>query len=521
MTQPTPPQIPQAGTVLLDRYRVERQLGQGGMGVVLAVHHIDLDKLFALKLLLPHALEYPDAKERFLREARAAARLTSEHVTRVTDVGTFKRTGLPYMVMEHLEGRDLQAVLDDKQNLSCNEAALYVHQACQAVAEAHTQNIVHRDLKPANLFVTRRADNTPCIKVLDFGISKMLDPANRVGNGLTKTGVLMGSPNYMSPEQMMDHRAVDKRSDIWALGIILYECVTGRVPFHGEALTEIAVRVCQMPVIPPSLVRPGIPLEFDTVVLRCLEKDPNRRYGTVQELIAALLPFTTGTIGETPVDPSVLAHVKRPDVSDEAATLVAKHSNAPPSRGLEDDLGEDSKTTIPIGKGERRSGRPDGTADLPQLTGGAWGNTSRLESSRSDRKNRLVVVSALGALVLLGAAGIAFWNMATTNEPDVPLSGASAASTQTTAPENAAKPTLSSAPSAGHRTTPVVEPNAALPTTADPPVVGETRPTPTSHKATSRPIAPAPAPRPVQREKPLPTSQPTATNPGTFKPFDE
>lgn len=280
----------QVGQTLLGKYRVERVLGQGGMGVVVAARHTQLNELFAIKMMLPAAFAHPDALVRFLREAQACARLKGEHVARVHDVGSLEN-GAPYMLMEHLTGEDLSHVLQVRGALSIEEAALYVYQACEAIAEAHATGIIHRDLKPSNLFLTHRPNGTPCVKVLDFGISKDLDPANRVGSNLTKTGVCMGSPVYMSPEQMANAKATDARSDIWSLGVILYELVTNSVPFDAELMTELVTKVLTEQARPPSQTRPGIAPSFEGVVMRCLDKQPKNRYQSVHELMAALRPF--------------------------------------------------------------------------------------------------------------------------------------------------------------------------------------------------------------------------------------
>lgn len=281
----------QPGTIILEKYRVERMLGRGGMGIVLAARHVHLDELFAVKTMLPEGLQSSEAVERFLREARASARLKGEHVVRVHDVGNLEN-GTPYMLMEYLEGEDLGALVERKGALPVEEAVGYVHQACEAVIEAHGLGIVHRDLKPSNLFLTRRPNGSPCIKVLDFGISKEIDPEKK-GMKLTKTGQFLGSPMYMSPEQMTDVKNTDVRSDIWSLGVILYELTTGQAPFLAETVPSVVTKVLLSHPPAPGKVRPDLPAALDTVIMRCLEKQPERRYPSVLELLAALEPFVT------------------------------------------------------------------------------------------------------------------------------------------------------------------------------------------------------------------------------------
>ncbi len=281
----------QVGDLLAGKYRVERILGVGGMGIVVAARHVDLRELRAIKLMLADFAAHPDAVERFLREARAAVRLKSEHVAKVHDVGRLE-SGAPYMVMEHLEGCDLQQLLRSQGPLPLWAAVTYVLQACEAIGEAHAAGIVHRDIKPANLFLTRSADGSPSTKVLDFGISKFTPLAGaEPGLDMTKTTAILGSPLYMSPEQMASTRNVDLRTDIWALGAVLYQLTTGVVPFQAESITQLCVMVLQQEPVPPSLMQHGLPVEFDRVVMRCLQKAPAHRYANVAELAAELQPF--------------------------------------------------------------------------------------------------------------------------------------------------------------------------------------------------------------------------------------
>jgi serine/threonine-protein kinase len=278
------------GDVLAGKYRVERVLGIGGMGVVVAAHHIQLDEKVALKFLLPEALHNSDAVTRFAREARAAVKIKSEHVARVTDVGTLP-DGAPYMVMEYLEGGDLAAWLKDRGALPIEQAVEFVLQACVAVADAHALGIIHRDLKPANLFCVRRSDGQLSIKVLDFGISKMTQFGASGPGAMTHASALMGSPLYMSPEQMRSARTVNSQTDIWALGTILFELLAGKPPFLADSLPELVIRASTEPPPPLRDSRPELPAGLEAVILRCLEKDRENRYPNVAELALALMPF--------------------------------------------------------------------------------------------------------------------------------------------------------------------------------------------------------------------------------------
>jgi serine/threonine-protein kinase len=293
MSSPAPAQPGiRPGEILAGKYRVERVLGQGGMGIVVAAHHLQLDERVALKFLLPEALGNPEAVSRFVREARAAVKIKNEHVARVTDVGQLE-SGSPFMVMEYLEGIDLAAWLKQRGAMGVDQAVDFVLQTCEAIADAHMLGIVHRDLKPANLFCIQRSDGQLCIKVLDFGISKVTTPGS--AHDMTRTSALMGSPLYMSPEQMIQSRGVDARTDIWSLGIILFELLTGHPPFDADAVTELAIKVANDPT--PSLrsFRPDSPVGLEAAVGRCLEKDRARRFQTVGELAYALKDYGSRT----------------------------------------------------------------------------------------------------------------------------------------------------------------------------------------------------------------------------------
>ena len=278
-----------AGDVLAGRYRVERVLGRGGVAIVLSVTDLADGSPRALKLLGRAARALPSTVERFFREARAMSHLHSPHAVRIFDVGTFD-DGAPYLVMEHLEGTDLGAAVKRRGALPAHEAALYVLQACEAIGEAHANGIVHRDLKPRNLFLTQGADGKPCVKVLDFGFSKQLTLSERQ-RSLTLSNAVLGSPAYMSPEQVISPSDVNARTDLWSLGVVLYQLVTGQLPFKGDDAAAMIAQVMRGAPTPPSTLRSGLPLALDAVILRCLEKDPSQRFASTAELSAALAPF--------------------------------------------------------------------------------------------------------------------------------------------------------------------------------------------------------------------------------------
>jgi serine/threonine-protein kinase len=277
-----------AGTILAGKYRVDRVIGRGGMGLVVAATHLHLGEQVAIKLLLPGAPVRADAFERFLREGRAAARIRGEHVARVLDAGVLA-TGEPYLVLEYLRGVDLRTLLRERGPLSIDAALIYVLQICEAVAEAHALGIVHRDLKPGNVFLTLRADGSEAVKVIDFGISKITSPtaASPDDAPLTGSEAALGTPGYMAPEQMRSARAADVRADVWSLGALLHGLLTGASPFAGETMIAVYDEILKGA---PSLraARPDVPAALEAIVQRCLRFDRDARYDDVGQLAAAL-----------------------------------------------------------------------------------------------------------------------------------------------------------------------------------------------------------------------------------------
>jgi serine/threonine-protein kinase len=287
---PTPAAAPvREGDIFDGKFRVERVLGAGGMGVVVAAVHLGLGTRVALKFVGPDLQERPDRLDRLRREARAAAQIESEHVGRVLDLGGLDE-GTPYVVLEYLDGCDLANLLDREGPLAPARAVDLLLEACEAIAEAHARGIVHRDLKPANLFLARRSDGTELVKVLDFGIAKQIEPEPE-SDALTRTNDVLGSPRYMSPEQLVCSSDVTGRSDVWALGVILFELLTGETPFKGDSAAALVSAILNdMPQRARS-VRASVPKELDNAIARCLERDRTKRTASVAELAAAIAPL--------------------------------------------------------------------------------------------------------------------------------------------------------------------------------------------------------------------------------------
>ncbi len=450
------------GEILAGKYRVDRVLGIGGMGVVVAAHHLELDEKVALKFLLPETLSNAEAVARFAREARAAVKIKSEHVARVSDVGKLE-SGAPYMVMEYLEGSDLAGWLTEKGALPIEQAVEFTLQASEAIAEAHSLGIVHRDLKPANLFVIRRPDGGLAIKVLDFGISKMTSLGGSSGEGsMTKTSTMMGSPIYMSPEQIQSSKDVDARGDIWALGVILYELVTGSAPFGGEHMAELIYRIISAQPPRMQAYRADVPEAFERVVLHCLEKDRTRRFQSVAELAHALLPFAPQR---------ALRSVERI-----SGVMTGRHAAQPSSAVLQPVLAAPAHEQPTAYIGAAVSASTAGSA-----TQASWGQTHTTK-----KRAPWVAVGVVGSVVLLAAGGIGLKMLGSSN-------GASA--TASAAPSNAVTAAEPAASPESIHVEPKSAPSAVAPAA---PASGEVA----SVAASAPPPASAPTPHPVKPSAP-------------------
>lgn len=479
------------GMIVADKYRVERVLGSGGMGLVVEARHIELGQAVALKVLHDTALADSDSVQRFFREAQATAALESEHVVRVHDLGRMK-SGSPFIVMERLTGRDLADLLDDWGLFSVELAVECVRQAALGLAEAHAANIIHRDIKPSNLFVTRRRNRQPLVKILDFGISKV---GARDQVSLTQTRMVVGSPLYMSPEQIRDARTVDERTDIWSLGAILQELLTGLPPFPGDTLPAVCAAIVADEPLPVR--RADVTPELAALVRQCLEKDAAKRIQTASELAqrlgaflvraSASIPPLTFDDGTRPPALPPDGSVQRIKVMANQETLVDSEANRLAPGGLPRSSAAAMATLIAPGNAE--PSRPAPTQPSVNLNG--------------RRARNGVVLFGISALVLAFAIGAFYIGQKgrSPQKPTLPGSAPKAPSAAQVRPADVAPQVALPAPPATERA--LTQSSApALPSgTADapePPSQGSPAPKRTQQATRAPGPISRPAPQPAQ-----------------------
>ncbi len=329
------------GHVIAGKFRLSRRLGQGGMGSVWAAEHLALHSTVAIKIIDPSIAKNPEALGRFMREAQAAAALRSPHVVQTLDYGV--EEGVPFIAMELLEGETLAQRLDTVGHLSAESTARILTQVGRAISRAHEGGIVHRDLKPDNIFLVRN-DDDEVAKVLDFGIAKDTGSGLGQSSSQTRTGAILGTPYYMSPEQAEGNRSVDHRTDLWSLGVIAFECVTGRRPFDSEALGELILQICVRPIPAPSSFAP-LPPGFDEWFARCTARDLAVRFQSARELTTQLRSVAgLQTAGPATARDAMASQLELPRVTQATAARNA----------ISGDVGALTHTSMNTGRTPRR-----------------------------------------------------------------------------------------------------------------------------------------------------------------------
>lgn len=504
MTSPGNAQLPRSGDMIAGKYVLDRLLGQGGMGAVFAAKHVKLSKAVAIKIMLADSSN-PEAAQRFINEGRAAANIQNEHVVRVDDVD--EEMGYAYMVLELLDGEDLSQLLDKEptRRLPPHVAVDYVLQALKGVTQAHAIGIVHRDLKPSNLFLARRKDGSSVVKVLDFGISKAQGSSALAASpsALTSTKAMLGSPLYMSPEQLRSSKSVDQRADVWAMGIILYELITGTLPFMGENLGELFAAILETDPAPLRTRADGVAPGLDEIVLRCLQRRPEHRFQSAAELANALAPFTNAQAALRNTGPNIAplagTAMLPPGASASAMRGVGAITPGP---------GMGPPPQYMAGSDPRMQSAP---AFPGGTTGSGWQSTGNGTSPGLPPAKKPAMIAAAiagaGFLVVALVGGLAVWKYSsksggeggTTTAVSVPPPQASSAIVATLTPpptqpvvapppSETAAPTASAAPVAVH--VPAPTPKATSKTTTSP------------TRAAELPKSPDPAPTPKPVAKP-------------------
>jgi serine/threonine-protein kinase len=442
--------LPQQGTVVADRFLIEHRLGQGGMGSVWLAKHLSLDIPCALKFLHPDAAASADLRARFEREAKAAAQLRSPHVVQILDHGVWE--GVPFIAMELLEGEDLDQRLRRVGRLDARSTVKLIAEVARALTKAHNGGLVHRDLKPSNIFLVRD-DDREIAKVLDFGVAKRTQ--HEVSDSKTKTGAILGTPFYMSPEQARGLREVDHRSDLWALGVITYQCLLGRLPFESTALGDLFMKIMTDPLPVPSQIAP-VPASFDAWWQRAAARDPAQRFQSARELSDGLA-VALGMSGASP------------EMGGQTALLPGAHSFPPaPSAAL---------GTTPMG---------------PQTASAVAVPTA---AGKAPRSNTIAIAGGVGVLAVAGAAA-AFFLLRGPDKPAAGVATAAPARADVTATASASAsdaPTVAPAPASA---LPAVEPTPSASASSVPSVAVSTAkpavPQKPSGKAPSAPATPKP-----------------------------
>ncbi len=465
------------GALVAGKFRVERIVGRGGMGIVVEATNVQLDQKVALKLLASRG-EDPAVADRFGREARAAARLRSEHVARVYDVGKDTLHG-PFIVMEMLEGRTLADVISEGR-VPIHRAVEYVIDACEGLAEAHARGIVHQDVKPANLFLVTDTDGRPSIKLLDFGIATVRSTGREADAKSSQPSV--GTPAYLAPEQLRGAPAADHRADIWALGCVLYELLVGERPFRASRFTELVTKILETEPEPlPDELQTPAPIA--AAIERCLQKDRAKRFTSTGELALTLLPFARRRAHSSVS--RAIAHVKSSGL-DPHLEMPSSMPPRPSEGSLE----------LPAHAQLRPPGVPVITGDAAPSSAAPREMTAPASaaSAPSDRSRR--VLGALALVTVIGGGGAGAWA----------LSRPSARSTETGGSSSSIALASVDAPLPG--TAPATSSSVAAPTdpaSAEPPTPASSRPAEWSRLA--RPTLPKTVP-PRPRPSVAPSSAP-------------
>jgi len=471
-------EAPEPNRVLAGRYKLEVRMGAGGMGTIWRAEHLVLQAPVAVKLIDRDAIPDEDTLARFMREAKAAASLRSPHVVQIIDYGLDGKT--PFMVMELLEGENLAQRLKRARRLSRQETARILTHVGRAMQRAHDAGIVHRDLKPDNVFLVKNEDEEHA-KVLDFGVAKVDRDALGPEGTRTRTGSILGTPYYMSPEQAQGNKAVDHRSDLWSLGVIAFECLTGKRPFYSDGLGDLVLTICVRDLPVPSDIAP-VPLGFDAWFAKACARDPEQRFQSAREMTDALreaLGLDAREVG-----------TNTPDI----VVASAQPSSGPPPSEVPT-IAQEGPLSVPLSSGQRSRTRPDADAatviappsgadaGIPAPTEALFGTTQHEPPPRESKGGMGAVLLVAGAALVAGLiGGLMFLNRGVRNQETMTLPAPAAPPPSSEAldkqpqkrdgahdPEAAASASASSAASAAPQASAsaAVEPDAGAPAAVD------------------------------------------------------
>jgi serine/threonine protein kinase len=423
----------EAGTLIAGKYRLERPLAKGGMGAVWVARHIHLDVVVAIKVMEPGYASSDDGRVRFEREAKASAKLKSPHIVHVYDYGV--DNDMPYLAMDLLKGEDLESRLKREGRLSLPATSALLAQIGKGLRVAHDAGLVHRDLKPGNIFLAVNHEGEEVAKILDFGIAKSVTPG--VTKDATQTGAIIGSPRYMSPEQVRNSKCVDHRSDLWSLGVILFRCVTGRLPFAASEVATLILEICAEPIPTPSSIAPDLGPAVDRFFARALARSPDERFQSARELAEAFAAVAGDRLSSADWSDQRARERVAPGLP--AAGAPQGTSGSTQSLSI-----SDMKTLVRGGSTTGDSGAAISSVD-PSAT-----STARAGAARGASRGVLLALAAVLVIAVLG--GVALLRRSSADPESARLESA--------APPNAPAAGISPPPSASSAAAPTITPTA-------------------------------------------------------------
>ncbi|MFO0737402.1 MAG: serine/threonine-protein kinase [Labilithrix sp.] len=490
--------LPETGEMLEGKYRVERVVGEGAWGEVLEATNVRIKRRVAIKILRQQYASNPAMVQRFEREALASTHIESQHVVQIFDAGVLA-DGRPYMVMEFLVGEDLGKRIDKapKNRIPLLESIGFTIQAARGLAAAHQANIFHRDMKPSNIVIAKTKTGREVAKIVDFGISKLLNDQEGMSN--TQTGTIMGSPVYMSPEQARGSKNTDHRSDIYSLGVVLYECVTGRTPFVADSFNELLFKIALEEAPTPKSLRPDIDQELNDIIMKAIARDPDQRFQKAEDLEDALVGLMQKS-GEIDI-----SHWMKQSNGREDLNASPTRAKSLPEIIIASPVVGDSKIpTEPPPKVEEKTA---GKESPGKETGTSLSKTQDpLEQAPKPSNNRkLIYAAAAAAVVIVGIIGVSSMkgNETAKTDPTAKVDtkpATSGASTETAAPPPTAPPATNTGDSATPTATADAGATATTATTPKPVFVNNPRPQPVAQPT------PAPGPAPAQQPSTKPAS---------------